>query len=94
MLTLTATPIPRTLHMSLIGIRDMSVLEEAPVDRMPIQTYVMEYNDEMVREAIQRELSRQGQVYYVYNKVKDIDEIRTRCKSLCRRQMWHLRMGR
>ena len=55
-LTLTATPIPRTLHMSLIGIRDMSVLEEAPVDRMPIQTYVMEYNDEMVREAIQREI--------------------------------------
>ena len=52
-LTLTATPIPRTLHMSLIGIRDMSVLEEAPMDRMPIQTYVMEYNEEMVREAIE-----------------------------------------
>ena len=73
-LTLTATPIPRTLHMSLIGIRDMSVLEEAPVDRVPIQTYVMEYNDEMVREAITRELSRGGQVFYVYNKVKDIEE--------------------
>ncbi len=71
-LTLTATPIPRTLHMSLIGIRDMSVLEEAPIDRMPIQTYVMEYNDEMVREAIERELARQGQVYYVYNRVEDI----------------------
>lgn len=56
----TATPIPRTLHMSLIGIRDMSVLEEAPNDRMPIQTYVMEYNDEMVREAIERECARQG----------------------------------
>ena len=81
-LTLTATPIPRTLHMSLIGIRDMSVLEEAPNDRMPIQTYVMEYNDEMVREAIQRELSRQGQVYYVYNKVKDIDEIADRIQKL------------
>lgn len=81
-LTLTATPIPRTLHMSLIGIRDMSVLEEAPNDRMPIQTYVMEYNDEMVREAIQRELSRQGQVYYVYNKVKDIDEIAARIQKL------------
>ena len=66
-LTLTATPIPRTLHMSLIGIRDMSVLEEAPQDRTPIQTYVMEYNDEMVREAISRELARGGQVYYVYN---------------------------
>ncbi len=57
-LTLTATPIPRTLHMSLIGIRDMSVLEEAPRERMPIQTYVMEYNEEMVREAISRELAR------------------------------------
>ena len=57
-LTLTATPIPRTLHMSLIGIRDMSVLEEAPNDRQPIQTFVCEYNDEMVREAIVRELSR------------------------------------
>lgn len=81
-MTLTATPIPRTLHMSLIGIRDMSVLEEAPNDRMPIQTYVMEYNDEMVREAIQRELSRQGQVYYVYNKVQDIDEIAARIQKL------------
>ena len=81
-LTLTATPIPRTLHMSLIGIRDMSVLEEAPVDRMPIQTYVMEYNDEMVREAIQRELSRDGQVYYVYNKVKDIEEVAANIQKL------------
>ena len=74
-LTLTATPIPRTLHMSLIGIRDMSVLEEAPNDRMPIQTYVMEYNEEMVREAIVRELSRDGQVYYVYNRVNNIADI-------------------
>ncbi len=74
-LTLTATPIPRTLHMSLVGIRDMSVLEEPPVDRVPIQTYVMEYNDEMVREAINRELARHGQVYYVYNRVHDIDEV-------------------
>ena len=73
-LTLTATPIPRTLHMSLIGVRDMSVLEEPPVDRVPIQTYVMEYNDEIVREAINREISREGQIYYVYNRVKDIDE--------------------
>ena len=74
-LTLTATPIPRTLHMSLIGIRDMSVLEEAPGDRLPIQTYVMEYNEEMVREAIVRELSRGGQVYYVYNRVNTIADI-------------------
>ncbi len=74
-LTLTATPIPRTLHMSLIGIRDMSVLEEAPNDRMPIQTYVMEYNEEMVREAIVRELARNGQVYYVYNRVANIADV-------------------
>ncbi len=74
-LTLTATPIPRTLHMSLIGIRDMSVLEEAPEDRLPIQTYVLEYNEEMVREAIVRELSRDGQVYYVYNRVNNIADI-------------------
>ncbi len=81
-LTLTATPIPRTLHMSLIGIRDMSVLEEAPMDRMPIQTYVMEYNDEMVREAIERELSRDGQVYYVYNRVSDIADVAGRIQKL------------
>lgn len=74
-LTLTATPIPRTLHMSLIGIRDMSVLEEAPEERQPIQTYVMEYNEEMVREAIVRELSRGGQVYYVYNRVNNIADV-------------------
>ena len=81
-LTLTATPIPRTLHMSLIGIRDMSVLEEAPNDRMPIQTYVMEYNDEMVREAIERECARQGQVYYVYNRVEDIAEVTAHVQKL------------
>ena len=81
-LTLTATPIPRTLHMSLIGIRDMSVLEEAPHDRMPIQTYVMEYNDEMVREAIERELSRGGQVYYVYNRVSDIADVAGKIQQL------------
>lgn len=74
-LTLTATPIPRTLHMSLIGIRDMSVLEEPPMDRVPIQTYVMEHNEEMIREAINRELARNGQVYYVYNRVNDISEV-------------------
>lgn len=74
-LTLTATPIPRTLHMSLIGIRDMSVLEEAPGDRQPIQTFVCEYSEELVREAIVRELSREGQVYYVYNRVNNIADI-------------------
>ena len=80
-LTLSATPIPRTLHMSLIGIRDMSVLEEAPQDRVSIQTYVMEYNEEMVREAILRELSRGGQVYYVYNRVNDIAEVAGRLQQ-------------
>ncbi len=81
-LTLTATPIPRTLHMSLVGIRDMSVLEEAPNDRMPIQTYVMEYNEEMVREAIVRELSRNGQVYYVYNRVNRIADVAAAIQAL------------
>ena len=81
-LTLTATPIPRTLHMSLSGIRDMSVLEEAPNDRLPIQTYVMEYNEEMVREAIVRELSRGGQVYYVYNRVASIAETAARIQDM------------
>ncbi len=74
-LTLSATPIPRTLHMSLAGIRDMSVLEEAPQERLPIQTYVMEYSDETVREAITRELARGGQVYVVYNHVSTIADM-------------------
>ena len=81
-LTLTATPIPRTLHMSLIGIRDMSVLEEAPQDRLPIQTYVMEYDSEMVRAAISRELGRGGQVYYVYNRVNNIAEVTAQIADL------------
>lgn len=81
-LTLTATPIPRTLHMSLIGIRDMSVLEEPPMDRMPIQTYVMEYDEETVREAINRELRRGGQVYCVYNRVTDIADVALRIAKL------------
>ena len=68
-ITLTATPIPRTLHMSLIGIRDMCVMEEPPQDRMPIQTFVMEYNEEIARDAINRELARGGQVYFVHNRV-------------------------
>ena len=81
-LTLTATPIPRTLHMSLIGIRDMSVLEEGPNDRQPIQTFVCEYNEELVREAIARELAREGQVYYVYNRVAHIADIAASVQSL------------
>lgn len=81
-LTLSATPIPRTLHMSLVGIRDMSVLEEPPVDRVPIQTFVTEHNDEMIREAINRELARGGQVYYVYNRVRSIDEVAAHIQEL------------
>lgn len=81
-LTLTATPIPRTLHMSLVGIRDMSVLEEAPEDRLPIQTFVCEYNEELVREACVRELAREGQVYYVYNRVNNIADVAARIAKL------------
>ena len=81
-LTLTATPIPRTLHMSLAGIRDLSILEEPPIDRQPIQTYVMEYNDETVREAIRREVSRGGQVYYVSNRVNNIYDVTARIEAL------------
>ncbi|MDR0963189.1 MAG: transcription-repair coupling factor [Clostridium sp.] len=81
-LTLTATPIPRTLHMSLIGIRDMSILEEPPQDRLPIQTYVMEYHEEMVREAIVRELAREGQVFYVYNRVQTIADVTAKIAAL------------
>ncbi len=81
-LTLTATPIPRTLHMSLIGIRDMSVLEEPPMDRLPIQTYVLEYNEELVRVAITRELARGGQVYYVFNRVNQIADVAAKLSSL------------
>ena len=81
-LSLSATPIPRTLHMSLIGIRDMSVLEEAPMERMPIQTFVFEYNEEMIREAIVREMARGGQVYYVFNRVNQIADVAARIEAL------------
>ncbi|MFC0274269.1 transcription-repair coupling factor [Metabacillus herbersteinensis] len=72
-LTLTATPIPRTLHMSMLGVRDLSVIETPPENRFPVQTYVVEYNGALVREAIERELARGGQVYFLYNRVEDID---------------------
>ncbi|MBR2186975.1 MAG: transcription-repair coupling factor, partial [Lachnospiraceae bacterium] len=82
-LSLTATPIPRTLHMSLVGIRDMSVLTEPPRDRMPIQTFVMEYSDEMVREAVNREMARGGQVFFVYNRVDTIADMAANVRTLC-----------
>ena len=81
-LTLSATPIPRTLHMSLAGIRDMSLLTEPPIDRVPIQTYVMEYSEDAVREAILREARRGGQVYYVYNLTNNIDMIAAKIQDM------------
>ncbi len=72
-LTLTATPIPRTLHMSLAGIRDISIIEDPPEERYPVQTYVMEYNRDVIKDAIIREIGRQGQVFYLYNRVRTID---------------------
>ncbi|PJO44054.1 helicase-related protein, partial [Lysinibacillus xylanilyticus] len=78
-LTLTATPIPRTLHMSMVGVRDLSVIETPPANRFPVQTYVMEHSGALVREAIEREMARGGQVFYLYNRVEDmarkVDEI-------------------
>lgn len=74
-LTLTATPIPRTLHMSMLGVRDLSVIETPPENRFPIQTYVMEYNPILVREAIEREMARGGQVFFLYNRVENIDKV-------------------
>lgn len=81
-LTLTATPIPRTLHMSLIGIRDMSVLEDPPEDRYPIQTYVVEFDELLVKDWIQREVDRGGQAFFVHNRVQDIDHITARLSQL------------
>jgi len=82
-LTLTATPIPRTLHMSMLGIRDMSVLKEPPLDRFPVQTYVLEYNEQIVANAINKEISRGGQVFYLYNNVENINSVARRIKELC-----------
>lgn len=81
-LTLSATPIPRTLHMSLVGIRDMSLIEEPPEERYPVQTYVMEQDDEILKEAIERELDRGGQVYVVYNRVRGIQKIASQIRDL------------
>ncbi len=81
-LTLSATPIPRTLHMSLVGARDMSIIETPPAERYPIQTYVVENNDGILKNAIQREIKRGGQVYFVYNRVETIDRMRQRLEEL------------
>ncbi len=81
-LTLTATPIPRTLHMSLVGIRDMSVIEDPPEERYPIQTYVVENDPMLVKDVLERELDRSGQAYYVYNRVEDIDLVAGKIQKL------------
>lgn len=81
-LTLSATPIPRTLHMSMIGVRDMSVIDEPPAGRRPVLTYVMEYNEAIVKDAIERELARQGQVYFVHNRIHDIFEVSRKIQKL------------
>ncbi|MBU8598270.1 transcription-repair coupling factor [Shouchella clausii] len=81
-LTLTATPIPRTLHMSMLGVRDLSVIETPPENRFPVQTYVVEFNPAIVREAIERELSRGGQVYVLYNRVEDIERMTEQISTL------------
>jgi transcription-repair coupling factor (superfamily II helicase) len=81
-LTLTATPIPRTLHMSLIGIRDISVIETPPEDRFPIKTYVIEFNEEVIVEALRREMERGGQIFFVYNRVKTIDRMASYLQQL------------
>ena len=81
-LSLSATPIPRTLHMSLVGIRDMSVIEQPPEERYPVQTYVLEDNEQLIRDAILREIHRGGQVYYVYNRVEDIDKVAHNLRTL------------
>ncbi|MBQ6060184.1 MAG: transcription-repair coupling factor [Clostridia bacterium] len=81
-LTLSATPIPRTLHMSMTGIRDMSVLETPPEERIPVQTVVTEYSDALIRDAILRELGRGGQVYFLYNRVRSIEKFHERLRAL------------
>ncbi len=81
-LTLSATPIPRTLHMSMVGVRDMSLLETPPEERFPVQTYVIDYQDGVIRDAIRREMARKGQVYFLYNRVRSIDEFAARLRAL------------
>ncbi|NLJ80744.1 MAG: transcription-repair coupling factor [Firmicutes bacterium] len=81
-LTLSATPIPRTLHMAMVGVRDMSVIETPPEDRYPIRTYVIEYDQQLIRQAILRELARQGQVYFVHNRVQSIEYLAAELKEL------------
>ena len=93
-LTLSATPIPRTLHMSLTGVRDISVIETPPEERYPIQTYVVEQNDQLIRDAIFREIGRGGQVYFVYNRVESIERMANYIRELVPEVKLELFMGR
>lgn len=81
-LTLTATPIPRTMHMALAGVRDMSIIETPPENRYPVQTYVIEYSENLIKDAIRKELDRDGQVYYLHNKIEDIDKVKLSLEKL------------
>lgn len=81
-LSMTATPIPRTLHMSMIGVRKMSTLTEPPLERIPVHTYVLEYDGNIIKEAIEKELARDGQVFYINNSVTDIEEVTAKVRSL------------
>ena len=88
-LTLSATPIPRTLQMTLSGLRDLSLIETPPMNRMPVQTYVLENNDVIIKEAINRELSRKGQVFYLLNRISELDRIVSKLSRL----VPHARVG-
>ena len=81
-LTLTATPIPRTLHMSLLGVRDMSVIDTPPKNRLPVRTFIMEYHENIVQQALEREIERGGQIYFVHNRVENIEKIHEKLKAL------------
>src|SRR5213079_2915058 len=81
-LTLTATPIPRTLHLSLLGIRDISNLETPPPDRLAIETRIVRFDQELIRQAVLRELNREGQIYFVHNRVHNIDEVRHKLEQV------------
>ena len=88
-LSMTATPIPRTLHMALSGARDLSIIDTPPENRYPVQTYVVEYSDHLIKEAIQRELHRGGQVYFIYNRIQTIEKWAERLRELIRRRKSH-----
>ena len=83
MLTLSATPIPRTLYLSLMGAKDMSTIETAPLNRIPTETLICPYDERIIRDAINRELSRQGQVYFLHNRVSSIETMRDKIAKLC-----------